>query len=366
VVRDAHLSRAEAERIRDGLRQNDLCDERLWDEFLRAMPDPEATTAKDANLPADAAERGRPPADWLRPGEGLAATPLPTVRVLTGIATLDEKTRGGLPAGIAVVLLGGPDAGKTGFAMTVADAAEAKGFVVVHIAADGGREAAEVRWGQAMGFDRAQLEERKLEIVEQFRQAFAKRNIFLPDPDQLDDEMKMVNTLDRVITTTATTWPGSKVLLLVDSLQAVRPDDEQHDGPRLRVNAVLGQVRRAANFRWLVVATSHTNRSSRRFKREGENADPMTAGMESGAIEHVFELMVELKSDADDPEGVQASIVKNKPGSGAKGRFGLIWDKDRARFAESEADLEEQKHRISRAKICRIADQMGSLLAEHQ
>jgi hypothetical protein len=283
------------------------------------------------------------PIDWLLPGEGLAAHPLPVARIKTGIQTLDDATRGGLPTGTATLVLGAPDAGKTGAAMTIADEAERQGAFVVHLAVDGGREAAEIRWGQMMGFDRRKLEDRNAEECKRFRETFFMRNVFLPDPDLLDGLMP-VNTFAHIIEKARTRLHGRKVLLLLDSLQTVRPDEQDHDGPRMRIEAMLGLVRKAANIPgWLVVSTSQTNRASRRHKNDADNTDPMTAGMESGAIEHYFDVMLYLDGDAAGIQGVRVRVTKNKPGAGRKPIFNLSWSKDRARFVQPTAKTFEQE-----------------------
>ncbi len=293
--------------------------------------------------PSRRPRRTAPPADWLKPGDGLAANPLPMARIVTGFPTLDTATRGGVPTGSATLTLGAPDTGKTGLAMTVADAGERQGFVVIHVCPDGGREAAEIRWAQMMGFNRDKLEERDPEELARFRGAFATRNIYLPDPDLLDG-LVPVNTLANIIETARSTFADVKVLLLVDSVQTVKPDAEPRDGPRMRLEAVLGLIEVATNIPgWLIVATSQTNRASRRHKNEDENSDPMTAGMESGAIEHVFELMLFLDGDSAQPEGVRIRVTKNKPGSGRKPIFRLRWDRDRASFSEMDAQILEQQ-----------------------
>src|SRR5262249_31143861 len=122
------------------------------------------------------------PDDWIRPGDGLAARPVPMARVslATVMPTLHDFTRGGLPTGSTTGIEGPPDVSKTGLAMTFADAAERQGFVIVHMTDDNGREAAEIRWGQMMGFDRTKLEEGDQTTISAFREIFAKRRVWMP------------------------------------------------------------------------------------------------------------------------------------------------------------------------------------------
>lgn len=69
----------------------------------------------------------------------------------TGIAGFDQLSRGGLPAGAATLLLGGPGAGKTVFALqTVANAAADEGARAIFVAFE---EAPEAVKANAAGFD---------------------------------------------------------------------------------------------------------------------------------------------------------------------------------------------------------------------
>jgi hypothetical protein len=290
------------------------------------------------------------PGDWIRPGDGLASRRAPTARVKTGIPTLDEATGGGIPTGCPVVITGAPDSGKTGFGQCVADRAERDGFVVIHMTNDNGREGPEVRWGQIMGFDRTKLEEGDPVELALFRAAFANRDIYLPDPDLVDADLRPVNTLKDVIDRGFALWPDRHVLLLPDSIQAIRPDDGDYSGrPRERIAETLRQVRRATNAGWIVLGPSRTNRASRRHKDDAENTDPMTAALESGEIEHVFDLLLHLDGDADSEKGVRVRITKNKPGAGAKPELRMRWNKARAAFSELDrvevADFEAREAR---------------------
>jgi circadian clock protein KaiC len=75
----------------------------------------------------------------------------PAGKRATGIAGFDRLSRGGLPEGTATLLLGGPGAGKTVFALqTVANAARAEGAHAIFVAFE---EAPEAILANAGGFD---------------------------------------------------------------------------------------------------------------------------------------------------------------------------------------------------------------------
>jgi DNA primase (bacterial type) len=281
---------------------------------------------------------GQPPPDWLRPGDGLAARPVPTARVSLAsvFPTLHSNTRDGVPTGCVMSVLGPPDSAKTGTAMEIADAAERQGFIVIHMTNDNGREPAEIRWGQRMRFDRTKLEEGDPNTLATFRAAFAKRNIYMPDPDLCDDKLEPINTLAHVINQARLLWPGARVLLLADSIQTVVPDGGKYDNPRLRVIAVMKLLRQAASIPgWLAIACSQVNRESFKNKKESKNTDPLAAGAESASIEFGSDLMLYLSANES---GIHAKVTKNKPGAGRKPTFGLLWDKERAVASEPDAE----------------------------
>ncbi len=312
-------------------------------EVMREVFDEIATADRAANEhhPATALDHLTTPtipADWLRPGDGLAVRPVPTARVSLAsvLPTLHSNTRDGVPTGCVMSILGPPDSAKTGTAMEIADAAERQGFIVVHLTNDNGREPAEIRWGQRMGFDRTKLEEGDPETLATFRAAFAKRNVYMPDPDLCDDRIEPINTLAHVINQVRLLWPEARVLVLVDSIQTVVPDSGKYDNPRLRVIAVMKLLRQAASIPgWLVVACSQVNRESFKNKKESKNTDPLAAGAESTSIEHGSDLMLYLSANES---GIYAKVTKNKPGAGRKPTFGLLWDKDRAKASEPDAE----------------------------
>jgi hypothetical protein len=307
------------------------------DRMLEEAPDYEP--ASETPQPADEPSEPAPlPADWIRPGVGLAARPAPMARVSLAAVfpTLHENTRGGLPTGCVVSIQGAPDSAKTGVAQTIADAAERQGWPVVHLSNDNGREPAEIRYGQLMGFDRTKLEEGDPDELARFTAAFTERRIFMPDPDRCDENLEPINTLANVIEKAKGLFPGGRVFLLVDSVQTVIPDAGKYESPRLRVIATMKLLRRAANIpRWIVVDTSQINREAFKNRKESKNTDPLAAGSESSSIEFGSDLMLYLSTTET---GICARITKNKPGAGRRLTFPIAWDKDRARASEPDTD----------------------------
>jgi hypothetical protein len=294
----------------------------------------------------DRAPRGARPDDWIRPGEGLAARVIPTERVslASTFPTLHRNTREGLPTGATVGILGGPDSGKTGVAMTMADVAERQGWTVIHLTNDNGCEPAEVRWGQMMGFDRSKLETGDAQELADFKTTFAARRIWMPDPELVDERLRPINTLQHVIEEGKKRFAGQKVLLLVDSPQVIEPDGKPQREERLRILAVMKLLRSASMIPgWIVVAPTQINREAFKFRNQSKNTRPLTAGAGTAGIEFGFDLMLFLDPEGC-PEGrVGCAVTKNKPGAGRKPQFLIEWDQERARASEPDEGLLEEE-----------------------
>jgi hypothetical protein len=160
TIIDGRLPRSLAEKIRDGLRRHDLCDERLWERFLDKHPFPSngggariATPTADADHHVDVDLPPPTPVEVLRRRADRPA------RLKTGIAAIDDATRGGLPGGTIVTFTGGPGSAKSTLMTQIARIfAGQHGSVVVSLHADEGCEPAAVRVGQQFGCSRDGLE----------------------------------------------------------------------------------------------------------------------------------------------------------------------------------------------------------------
>ncbi len=332
--------------------------------FTVPIPQREREPGEDDGPSAAAATAARPE-DWLRPGEGLGRRSVPMARVSLSriLPTLHEGTRGGLPTGSVVSLQGPPDAAKTGVAQTIADEAERQGWTVVHFAPDNGREPAEIRYGQLMGFDRTKLEEGDEAELEGFRRAFEARRIFMPDPDLCDEKLEPVNTLAHVMESAKKLFPAERVIFLADSIQTLKPDGERYESPRLQVIATMKLLRKAANNPgWLVIATCQIHREAFKHSKGWKNTVRLAAGAESTSIEFGCDLILFLNPT---DSGISVEVTKNKPGSGRKPTFGIQWDRERARASETDqATFAEEVREMTRRETEKLWSALEAIVAK--
>lgn len=242
------------------------------------------------------------------------------VRLPTGIPTLDENARGGIPMGIVVTLQGPPGSGKTMLANQWAFDWATAGREVRILAADEGADGWCVRLGQLAGFDRTALEDG----VEDARRASAAALEGLPldvvDADESDACIEdVVSTLSE---------PG---VLVVDLVQTARcRGTDRAESAKERVDAVMTNLKSIANRAGhLVLALSEVNRGSYRSYR-GDRGNKLAAGKESGAIESRSSVLL----DFEPIDGlIEVSIPKRRAFIGDR-PFRLALDPARARFVE--------------------------------
>jgi KaiC/GvpD/RAD55 family RecA-like ATPase len=233
----------------------------------------------------------------------------PIVRAQTGIASLDEFLRGGLPFGELAVLLGAPDAGKTMLLVELADSWASLGYVVGILAVDEDASGLATRFAQRRGFTREECESGRPDAIAAFRDRTAA-------VDELvrfyGEDWTVDLAAERVATIAAER--GIRGALLVDSLQTVRCRAETpKDGLREVVGLRVRALRRAAQDRGLaVVTTSEMVRAS--YRARGVDVADLAAGKESGSIEYQAKVLVALRSVRGEPDIVSLRIAKNKVG----------------------------------------------------
>lgn len=284
-------------------------------------------------------ETSEPREDPPTPVEFLKNEPRDIVRLKTGLQTLDEATRGGIPTGIVSSLLGGPHVGKTALASQIAKQVSMMGFLSVILFKDEGRFAGSVRLGQQLGLDRSKLELRDEEEMKKFEEVLKAHKIRIPDPDSKDW------TLEKTIA-----WAEKEAegpwLLVIDSVQSVYIEKTL---PSLREGIAFKYelLERAAKRGSWVIAISEMNRSAYRHKDDALNSDPMAAGAEGRAIEYTSRVILNLSGDAQ--AVVTAKIVKNSPG-GTRLDFFLKFDPVTATFKETSEDDAETIRDVVKAK----------------
>jgi predicted ATP-dependent serine protease len=136
-------------------------------------------------------------------------------RLPIGLPTLDEATRGGVPMGRFISVIGAPGASKTNLSTWLGDRWERSGCGVLYVAADESRASIVTRIGQLDGFDRDLLEG----VDPGRRNAFARnargRAIVVVDP--FADKI----TLEQCEAELINLARGRPRVLIVDSLQRV-------------------------------------------------------------------------------------------------------------------------------------------------
>jgi replicative DNA helicase len=287
------------------------------------------------------------------------------VRMSTGFATLDMATRGGIPLGRVVMLLGAPGSAKTTGAAYLMHRWEQAGAACVYLAADEPPDGIVMRLGQLSGFSREGLESED-EIGEATRHGFARhaagRAIAVIDPDA-DESMHNIEDAERALVHLAGERPR---VLLVDSLQtAYCAAADAADNARERTDIKLAVLRKIAKRGALVVVISEMSRAGYRSGTRGDNISALAAGKESGGIEYGASLLLGLRSVAGENGLVDVETGKNRLG-GSKPAFRLRLDFDRASFTEVPLpDEPTERQDRDRAKLTAARHRVIAAVLKH-
>jgi len=259
-----------------------------------------------------------------------------TTRIKTGIATLDEAGRGGLPIGKLIVFGGAPGSGKTTLDNQIAWTAGKAGVHVTVLAADEDADGLLIRIGQAEGLDREELEAGDPEA----RQALADvlknyPNFVLIDADE-DGA-----TVEEASEELKNRRGGGPSLLMVDSIQTARVVGiEAADVPRARIDMVMTALKRAAKRdNHLVLAPCELARGAYRSQNAADRIDDLAAFKESGGIEYGASMALVLRTVPEQDGVVDVSMPKNR--LGRKLPFRLSLNHETATFREVDRPAPE-------------------------
>ena len=230
-------------------------------------------------------------------------------RLPTGLPTLDAATRGGLPLGRFIALLGAPGASKTNFCAWLADGWERAGCAVAFLAADESREAIVTRLGQLDGHDREALEGVDPARRENFSRSSRTRSIVVIDP--YDDEV-FLEDAERILLEGAGDRPR---VMFVDSLQTIPCREAlQYETVREQIESTVRVIKRIAKRGTLVIAISEMSRAGYRTGKRDQDISALGAGAESRAIEYAAHLLIGLRSVTGEVGVVDLEVAKNRLG----------------------------------------------------
>jgi KaiC/GvpD/RAD55 family RecA-like ATPase len=259
-------------------------------------------------------------------------------RLLTGLQTLDEATRGGIPLGSYCVLTGAPGAAKTTLSVCLLDRFERQGASCLYLAADEAPRGIVSRLGQLEGFSRAALEDAGDSVRNGFVERALGRRIWIADPDRkglaLEDCAKFLMS-----------QPEPRVLV-VDSVQTVRCLAAQ---PKMnaieKTDAVIAVAKAVARQGVLVVALSEMNKAA--YRGGNDQMNDLASNKGSSSIEYGVDLMITLRADQDTQGLVDAKITKSRIGKNNVS-IKLVLDLDRADVAEQGAARDVHMEAIRR------------------
>jgi KaiC/GvpD/RAD55 family RecA-like ATPase len=309
----------------------------------------------------------RLPEDWLSPAAVLRPHSGDMRRFPTALPSIDAHTRGGLPLGKVVTITGAPGTGKTALAIQLGMEAVLNGGVaLLGLFPDEGREAAAIRIGQNLGFDRQKLEERDPTAIAKFAKAVANLAVFLPDPDEVG------NTLEAAVTRVRhAVFSGHVLVVIIDSTQTANRDaGREEENPRLRIEALMDSLKRESRrFPALILNVSQVSRASYQHRKPEDNVIALAAGAESRSIEFASDMKLDLSGDPETVVWLYAS--KNRLGDSTKFKVPLKFDFEAARFrettlAEARQREADNRNRQKREQIEAGKEQIVRILSKEQ
>lgn len=237
----------------------------------------------------------------------------------TCFEALNAATGGGPVLGSRWYVMGAPDASKTLLLTQLAHLWSEVGITVGMLAVDEEDQDLVTRIvqrtpmprGEGAHFSRAQCEERDPKVLGAMREVLTFSRLVFYGEDCTIEEAAVdlaALALER----------GERAVLMVDSTQTVACDALRAMGKdasmRDKITANVRAIRSCATkHKMLIMATSEMNRAA--YKAIGaSDQNDMAAAKESGAVEYSARVMLALRNVSEEPNCIEARIVKNKHG----------------------------------------------------
>jgi 5S rRNA maturation endonuclease (ribonuclease M5)/archaellum biogenesis ATPase FlaH len=228
------------------------------------------------------------------------------VRLPTGIPSLDDSMRGGLPAQRLVVVGGAPGVGKTGVVTRLGYQWARSGVPVGMLCADEGPEGIVDRVALYLACKRELLDAG--DVTEWARLATEVQNL----PLDLDPGDATIDAMAARVRSRAGDGPG---VLIVDSIQTCRADLDEGDRSDRRgeIDRVVRALKRVvATHRLLVLATCELSRAFYRTPALAAQLNPLAAFKESGSIEYAAQTAIVLTTPKGRSDVIDAAVPKNR------------------------------------------------------
>lgn len=243
----------------------------------------------------------------------------PLVHLPTCFPALNKATGGGPVFGSRWYVMGAPDASKTLLLTQLAHMWSDEGFTVGMLAVDEEDQDLVTRIvqrtpmprGEGAHFQRAHCEDRDPVVLALMREVLSFSVIvFYGEECSIEEAAADLAEL--------AASRSQRAILMVDSIQTVAcaaaKSLAKDASVREKITANVRAIRASATkHKMLVMATSEMNRAA--YKTIGaSDQNDMAAAKESGAVEYSARVMLALRNVADEPNCIEARIVKNKHG----------------------------------------------------
>lgn len=252
-----------------------------------------------AEARSDLAElSGEAPPLGLAPHDILAAQAGYGERYPTGFPTLDENTRGGIPRGRLVTLVGQPGVGKTSIAIQMAlTMARNRKAAVCAIFADGGIDDAAITMAQQLGVPRDEAEEGRPSAVELVRRETFGQRIDFIDPSK---PYSFEEVAERFV---ATLPQDVAPVLILDSAQRVHCPNPKARTIYERVTATSNAAQETTKrLRLVTLLVSQSKRALYANRQTYEDEDPLASGAGSGQLEYDPDLHLFVQGGKGKPQ----------------------------------------------------------------